>query len=259
MWGLRTARCKEGLGRARTTAGRASLGLRSIDQVDAGRADLGENLGIEAAGRWIGRVGDHLEEGNQCKGALVQARMGDDEERPIERAAFDAAAFDPEDVEIDGAGAVGLSAHPAQPSFDGQELAQQVRGRKVRAHPYCGIEVVGLRWPSHGGGSPDRRASVDLEAGQSSDLLDGGVEHGAPVSQVRTEADDRERESCHRWLYVGDPEPMFKLTPSELGIVLFIVLLVVAAGKLRAAGEALGSLLYRLRAGRRSGGGAPPG
>jgi Sec-independent protein translocase protein TatA len=35
------------------------------------------------------------------------------------------------------------------------------------------------------------------------------------------------------------------LSKSELGIVLFILLLIVAAGKLRSWGEALGSYLYR--------------
>jgi Sec-independent protein translocase protein TatA len=35
------------------------------------------------------------------------------------------------------------------------------------------------------------------------------------------------------------------LSQSELGIVLFILLLVVAAGKLRAWGDALGSYFYR--------------
>jgi hypothetical protein len=35
------------------------------------------------------------------------------------------------------------------------------------------------------------------------------------------------------------------LSKSELGIVLFILLLIVVAGKLRAWGEALGSYLYR--------------
>ena len=37
------------------------------------------------------------------------------------------------------------------------------------------------------------------------------------------------------------------LSASELGIVLFILLLVVAAGKLKAWGEVLGGFLYRRR------------
>ena len=38
---------------------------------------------------------------------------------------------------------------------------------------------------------------------------------------------------------------MLGLSQSELGMVLFILLLIVSAGKLRAWGEALGSYLYR--------------
>jgi Sec-independent protein translocase protein TatA len=40
---------------------------------------------------------------------------------------------------------------------------------------------------------------------------------------------------------------MFALSSSELGIVIFILLLVIAAGKLPGWGEALGSFLYRRR------------
>jgi Sec-independent protein translocase protein TatA len=40
---------------------------------------------------------------------------------------------------------------------------------------------------------------------------------------------------------------MLGLTPSELGIVLFIFLLVVAAAKLPAWGEKIGAYLYRRR------------
>jgi Sec-independent protein translocase protein TatA len=51
---------------------------------------------------------------------------------------------------------------------------------------------------------------------------------------------------------------MFKLSLSELGIVLFIVLLVVGPGKLGSLGDAVGGLLYRWRAARRERGGTPP-
>jgi Sec-independent protein translocase protein TatA len=47
---------------------------------------------------------------------------------------------------------------------------------------------------------------------------------------------------------------MFGLSWSELGMVLFILLLIVAASKLPALGEALGSYLYRSRASRNGGG-----
>ena len=45
---------------------------------------------------------------------------------------------------------------------------------------------------------------------------------------------------------------MLGLTPSELGIVLFIFLLVVAAAKLPAWGERLGGYLHRREAGGRA-------
>lgn len=44
---------------------------------------------------------------------------------------------------------------------------------------------------------------------------------------------------------VVEPSNMFALSSSELGIVVFILLLVVASGKLPGAAEALGSRLYR--------------
>ena len=44
---------------------------------------------------------------------------------------------------------------------------------------------------------------------------------------------------------------MLGLTPSELGIVIFIFLLVVAAARLPAWGEAVGGYLYRLKASSR--------
>jgi len=50
---------------------------------------------------------------------------------------------------------------------------------------------------------------------------------------------------------------MFALSSSELGIVIFILLLVVAAGKLPGLAEAMGSRLYRRRAARDTGT-APP-
>jgi Sec-independent protein translocase protein TatA len=43
---------------------------------------------------------------------------------------------------------------------------------------------------------------------------------------------------------------MFGLSSSELGILIFILLLVVGAGKLPALGEALGSRLHRHRMSR---------
>jgi len=53
------------------------------------------------------------------------------------------------------------------------------------------------------------------------------------------------------------------LSKSELGMVLFILLLIVSSGKLKAWGEALGSNLYRRggpgRRGRQSDPGAPKG
>ena len=44
---------------------------------------------------------------------------------------------------------------------------------------------------------------------------------------------------------------MLGLTPSELGIVIFIFFLVVAAARLPAWGEAIGGLLHRRRASSR--------
>jgi len=43
---------------------------------------------------------------------------------------------------------------------------------------------------------------------------------------------------------------VFALSPGELGIVSFILVLIVGAGKLPRWGEAVGSLLYRRRAGK---------
>lgn len=56
-------------------------------------------------------------------------------------------------------------------------------------------------------------------------------------------------------LDVVEPRGMFALSSSELGIVVFILLLVVAAGKLPAWAESLGSRLYRRKAARQ---GSPP-
>jgi hypothetical protein len=47
------------------------------------------------------------------------------------------------------------------------------------------------------------------------------------------------------------------LTRSELGLVLFILALIVAAGKLPQIGESIGAFLYRRRT--KSGGGPPAG
>src|SRR5262249_21534673 len=56
---------------------------------------------------------------------------------------------------------------------------------------------------------------------------------------------------------VVEPFDMFALSSSELGMVIFILLLVVASGKLAGLAEALGSWLYRRKVARESGG-APP-
>jgi Sec-independent protein translocase protein TatA len=52
---------------------------------------------------------------------------------------------------------------------------------------------------------------------------------------------------------------MLGLSQSELGLVLFILLLIVVAGKLRPWGEALGSWLYRRGEAGRDGRGSDPG
>ena len=49
------------------------------------------------------------------------------------------------------------------------------------------------------------------------------------------------------------------LSKSELGIVLFILLLIVASGKLKTWGEALGSFRYRRGESGRPGRGLDPG
>jgi hypothetical protein len=58
-------------------------------------------------------------------------------------------------------------------------------------------------------------------------------------------------------LDVVEPRNMFALSSSELGIVLFILLLVVASGKLPELAEALGSRLYRRRVSRDTTGAHP--
>jgi hypothetical protein len=55
---------------------------------------------------------------------------------------------------------------------------------------------------------------------------------------------------------VVEPFDMFALSSSELGIVVFILLLVVASGKLPSLADAMGSRLYRRKVARE--GHAPP-
>ena len=116
---------------------------------------LSDHLGHGVSAARIEDTGGDLVERNKDKGALGEARMRDDETG----SADDEIAIE-ENVEVEGAGAVGDAgdADAAEFLFDEEHGAEQLEWGQLGFKSDCGVEEAGLIGESNGRGGVERGA-----------------------------------------------------------------------------------------------------
>lgn len=118
-----------------------------------------------------------------------EAAFGHARVREGERGGVEDGVGGEEEIEVEGAGAVGggVGAVASEGAFDGEKFAEDFGGRAVGLEQQCGVEEVGLVGEADGRGAVEGGDGGD--ASEGTDAGDGGAEIFFAVSEVGAERD----------------------------------------------------------------------
>jgi hypothetical protein len=153
-----------------------------------GLGKLKEQFGRGASGARIAEAGSDLGERDEDEGALAETGVRDFEIRLAE----DKVAVE-EDVEVEGAGAVGGAGHSVTAEFelDGKKFAEQPAGSEIGFKGDDGVEETGLIGESHWHGGVERRTGGDAaKVGEACHYTgECGIGRAGGAGQIGTEGD----------------------------------------------------------------------